>query len=85
MKVSYIAFVPIGNVYSKVLLGLSPVHLALRAKNQDCLRLLQQCGADMNTMDARSGRTALHHAIDIGDLGMAGFLISEVRLLCLVC
>jgi nuclear factor NF-kappa-B p105 subunit len=59
--------------------GLSPVHLALRAKNQDCLRLLQQCGADMNTMDARSGRTALHHAIDIGDLSMAGFLISEIN------
>jgi hypothetical protein len=33
----------------------------------------------MNTMDARSGRTALHHAIDIGDLSMAGFLISEIN------
>ena len=33
----------------------------------------------MNIMDARSGRTALHHSVDIGDLTMAGVLISEVR------
>ena len=62
-----------------ILLGLAPVHLALCSKNSDCLRLLQQCGADMNIMDARSGRTALHHSVDIGDLTMAGVLISEVR------
>ncbi|XP_062517490.1 nuclear factor NF-kappa-B p105 subunit-like isoform X2 [Corticium candelabrum] len=58
--------------------GLAPVHLALCSKNSDCLRLLQQCGADMNIMDARSGRTALHHSVDIGDLTMAGVLISEI-------
>lgn len=60
-------------------LGLSPIHLALQAKNQDCIRLIQQIGADINIMDARSGRTALHHAVDAGDLSMAGFLIAEVR------
>lgn len=34
---------------------------------------------DADMQDSKSGRTALHHSVEKGDLPMAGYLITEVR------
>ena len=36
--------------------------------------------ADVNTTDGKSGRTALHHAVEADDLSITGYLILEVGL-----
>ena len=34
--------------------------------------------ADVDVQDSKSGKTALHHSVEKGDLPMAGYLITEV-------
>ena len=48
--------------------------------NVDMLRTLIYAQADVNLPDGKSGKTALHHAVDNNDLPVAGFLLTEVTL-----
>lgn len=60
--------------------GYTPVHLAAQSSNVDMLRLLVHGRADVDVADGKSGRTALHHAVELDDLPVAGFLLMEVSL-----
>ena len=60
--------------------GYTPVHLAAQSSNVDMLRLLVHGRADVDVPDGKSGRTALHHAVELDDLPVAGFLLMEVSL-----
>ena len=42
------------------------------------MKHLAKANADVNVQDSKSGKTALHHCIEKGDLPMAGFLVMEV-------
>ncbi|KAL8616973.1 hypothetical protein ACOMHN_041891 [Nucella lapillus] len=59
--------------------GYSPVHLAAQVGNVDILRLLVHGKANVNMADGKSGRTALHHAVEQDDLPVAGFLLMEAN------
>jgi ankyrin repeat protein len=48
------------------------------AGSVDMLRLLVHGKADVDLPDGKSGRTALHHAVELDDLPVAGFLLLEV-------
>ncbi|KAK3787613.1 hypothetical protein RRG08_034316 [Elysia crispata] len=59
--------------------GYSPVHLVAQSGNVDMLRTLIYAQADVNLPDGKSGKTALHHAVDNNDLPVAGFLLTEAH------
>ncbi|RUS85575.1 hypothetical protein EGW08_006658 [Elysia chlorotica] len=59
--------------------GYSPVHLAAQSGNVNMLRTLIYAQADVNLPDGKSGKTALHHAVDSNDLPVAGFLLTEAH------
>ncbi|KAL8565005.1 hypothetical protein ACOMHN_003381 [Nucella lapillus] len=59
--------------------GYSPVHLAVQQGNVDMLRLLVHGQGDVDLGDGKSGRTALHHAMELDDLPVAGFLLMEAN------
>ncbi|GFS09172.1 nuclear factor NF-kappa-B p105 subunit [Elysia marginata] len=59
--------------------GYSPVHLVAQCGNVDMLRTLIYAQADVNLPDGKSGKTALHHAVDNNDLPVAGFLLTEAK------
>ncbi|GFN89059.1 nuclear factor NF-kappa-b p105 subunit [Plakobranchus ocellatus] len=59
--------------------GYSPVHLVAQSGNVNMLRILIYAQADINLPDGKSGKTALHHAVDNNDLPIAGFLLTEAR------
>ena len=44
-----------------------------------CLRLLVTAGADVNAQERKSGRTALHLAVERDNISLAGCLLLEVR------
>ena len=43
------------------------------------MKQLVKVKADVNVQDSKSGKTALHHCIENGDLPMSGYLVMEVR------
>lgn len=49
------------------------------------LKQLVNAKADIDVQDSRSGKTALHHAVENGDLPMTGYLVTEVRSTVCVC
>ncbi|CAG5129174.1 unnamed protein product, partial [Candidula unifasciata] len=57
--------------------GYSPVHLAALTGNVEMLRTLVFGQADVELPDGKSGKTALHHAVDNDDLPVAGYLLME--------
>lgn len=59
--------------------GYSPVHMVAQTGNVDMLRTLIYAQADVNVPDGKSGKTALHHAVDNNDLPVAGFLLTEAK------
>ncbi|XP_070186600.1 nuclear factor NF-kappa-B p100 subunit-like [Littorina saxatilis] len=59
--------------------GYTSVHLAAQSGNVDMLRLLVHGRADVDMPDGKSGRTALHHAVELDDLPVAGFLLMEAN------
>ncbi|XP_076454433.1 nuclear factor NF-kappa-B p105 subunit-like [Babylonia areolata] len=59
--------------------GYSPVHLATLRGSVEMLRLLVHGHADVDVGDGKSGRTALHHAVENDDLPVAGFLLMEAK------
>lgn len=58
--------------------GLSVIHLAVMANSVSCLRQLIAAGADVNAQEQKSGRTALHLAVEQGNVSLAGCLLLEV-------
>lgn len=55
--------------------GLSALHVAVRARAADCVKELVACGADANVADGKSGRTALHLAVECDDINLTSYLI----------
>ena len=49
------------------------------------MKQLVKVNADVNVQDSKSGKTALHHSIEKGDLPMTGFLVMEVCVCVHVC
>lgn len=61
------------------LAGLNAIHLAVMANSVSCLRRLIAAGADVNAQEQKSGRTALHLAVEQGNISLAGCLLLEVN------
>lgn len=58
--------------------GDTPLHLAAKNGCTDALKLLVDAKADVDVQDSKSGKTALHHAVENEDLPMVGYLVTEV-------
>ena len=58
--------------------GYTPAHLAAQTGSVDVLRTLVYSQANINLPDGKSGRTPLHHAVEVDDLPTAGYLLMEV-------
>lgn len=60
-----------------------PLTLAIQLINTDAIQLLIEAGADVNIIDEVTGRTPLHFAIELGELGagIVEFLIRSGGLL----
>lgn len=63
-----------------VSLGLYPVHLAVRARSPECLDLLVDNGAEVEAAERQGGRTALHLATEMEELGLVTHLVTKVGL-----
>lgn len=59
--------------------GLSAIHVAVMSNSMPCLLLLVAAGADVNAQEQKSGRTALHLAVEHDNISLAGCLLLEVR------
>lgn len=55
--------------------GLACLHIATLQKNQPLLELLLENGADINTQEGTSGKTALHLAVETQERGLVQFLL----------
>lgn len=62
-----------------VSLGLYPVHLAVRARSPECLDLLVDNGAEVEAAERQGGRTALHLATEMEELGLVTHLVTKLR------
>ncbi|XP_053547928.1 nuclear factor NF-kappa-B p100 subunit isoform X2 [Bombina bombina] len=58
--------------------GLFPVHWAVKGKNEKCIEVLVNGGADVNAAERKSGRSPLHIAVEMDNLNMATFLIKRL-------
>ncbi|XP_070571360.1 NF-kappa-B inhibitor epsilon-like [Ptychodera flava] len=56
--------------------GLTCVHLAANGNHVDVLEYLCRLGADVNAGDGKSGRTALHYAVENQNTQLINFLLS---------
>ena len=65
--------------------GQSAVHTAVMSNSMPCLKQLVAAGADINAQEQKSGRTALHLAVEHDNISLAGYLLLEVQdvLVCL--
>lgn len=61
-------------------LGLYPIHLAVRARSPECLDLLVDSGAEVEAAERQGGRTALHLATEMEELGLVTHLVTKVGL-----
>lgn len=61
-------------------LGLYPVHLAVHARSPECLDLLVDCGAEVEAAERQGGRTPLHLATEMEELGLVTHLVTKVRM-----
>ncbi|XP_057593138.1 nuclear factor NF-kappa-B p100 subunit isoform X3 [Hippopotamus amphibius kiboko] len=59
--------------------GLYPVHLAVRARSPECLDLLVDNGAEVEAAERQGGRTALHLATEMEELGLVTHLVTKLR------
>ncbi|KAL5499603.1 hypothetical protein EMCRGX_G011054 [Ephydatia muelleri] len=59
--------------------GFTPLHAAVQGGHQDCVKLLVNCHVDVNMQDTKSGKTALHCAVEKGDLTMTGYLLTQAE------
>ncbi|KAM9618307.1 nuclear factor NF-kappa-B p100 subunit isoform 3-T3 [Trichechus inunguis] len=58
--------------------GLYPVHLAVRARSPECLDLLVGDGAEVEAAERQGGRTALHLATEMEELGLVTHLVTKL-------
>nr|XP_054773081.1 nuclear factor NF-kappa-B p105 subunit-like [Lytechinus pictus] len=59
--------------------GLAPIHLAVISKNFDVLKMLVSAGADVNIPDGKTGRTAVHYAVEVESFLILGYLLIEAK------
>ncbi|XP_013405334.1 nuclear factor NF-kappa-B p105 subunit isoform X1 [Lingula anatina] len=57
--------------------GFAPVHLAALCGSLQALKVILRVQTDVNIQDGKSGRTALHHAVEKEDLALVGCLLLE--------
>ncbi|XP_030059288.1 nuclear factor NF-kappa-B p100 subunit isoform X2 [Microcaecilia unicolor] len=55
--------------------GLYPIHWAVKVKNESCLEMLVRKGSDVDVAERKSGRTAMHLAIEMQNLHIATLLV----------
>eukprot|EP00091_Calanus_sinicus_P001694 TRINITY_DN1170_c0_g1_i4.p1 TRINITY_DN1170_c0_g1~~TRINITY_DN1170_c0_g1_i4.p1 ORF type:complete len:394 (-),score=60.75 TRINITY_DN1170_c0_g1_i4:239-1420(-) len=60
--------------------GEHSIHLATFGQHYNFIRFLSWSGADMNATEGRSGKTALHYAVNKRDLNLVGLLSSQKSL-----
>lgn len=59
--------------------GLCAIHMVVMANSMSCLKQLIAAGVNVNAQEQKSGRTALHLAVEQENLPLAGCLLLEVR------
>ncbi|XP_059517209.1 nuclear factor NF-kappa-B p100 subunit isoform X1 [Myotis daubentonii] len=59
--------------------GLYPVHLAVHARSPECLDLLVDSGAEVEAAERQGGRTALHLATEMEELGLVTHLVTKLH------
>ncbi|XP_012873242.1 PREDICTED: nuclear factor NF-kappa-B p100 subunit [Dipodomys ordii] len=59
--------------------GLYPIHLAVRARSPECLDLLVDNGAEVEAAERQGGRTALHLATEMEELGLVTYLVTKLH------
>lgn len=59
--------------------GLYPVHLAVHARSPECLDLLVDKGAEVEAAERQGGRTALHLATEMEELGLVTHLVTKLH------
>lgn len=59
--------------------GLYPVHLAVHARSPECLDLLVDNGAEVEAAERQGGRTALHLATEMEELGLVTHLVTKLH------
>lgn len=59
--------------------GLYPVHLAVHARSPECLDLLVDCGAEVEAAERQGGRTPLHLATEMEELGLVTHLVTKLH------
>lgn len=59
--------------------GLYPVHLAVHARSPKCLDLLVDSGAEVEAAERQGGRTALHLATELEELGLVTHLVTKLH------
>ncbi|NXD14679.1 NFKB1 factor, partial [Nothocercus nigrocapillus] len=57
--------------------GLSAIHMVVMANSVSCLRQLIAAGINVNAQEQKSGRTALHLAVEQENIPLAGCLLLE--------
>ncbi|XP_058522971.1 nuclear factor NF-kappa-B p105 subunit isoform X1 [Ochotona princeps] len=57
--------------------GLNAIHIAVMSNSLPCLLQLVAAGADVNAQEQKSGRTALHLAVEHDNISLAGCLLLE--------
>lgn len=60
--------------------GLTCVHIAAMNRKFCILKYMFANGADINVSDAKSGRTALHNAVETNDVQLVNFLLSYSKI-----
>jgi len=55
------------------------IHLATFGQHYNFIRFLSWSGANMNATEGRSGKTALHYAVNKRDINLVGLLASQKR------
>ncbi|NWV89860.1 NFKB1 factor, partial [Machaerirhynchus nigripectus] len=57
--------------------GLSAIHMVVMANSISCLKQLIAAGVNVNAQEQKSGRTALHLAVEQENIPLAGYLLLE--------
>ncbi|KAL2304891.1 hypothetical protein Nmel_006846 [Mimus melanotis] len=78
-KVSPMVNLPNGEGDGWVLfcVGLSAIHMVVMANSMSCLKHLIAAGVNINAQEQKSGRTALHLAVEQENIPLAGCLLLE--------
>eukprot|EP00118_Oscarella_pearsei_P024601 m.306382 g.306382 ORF g.306382 m.306382 type:complete len:429 (+) comp41202_c0_seq1:96-1382(+) len=57
--------------------GFAPIHLAVLSQSAECVRCLCIAGANVDIEDGKSGRRAIHHAVELDNLLLITTLIYD--------